>query len=296
MRKPKPLSRGSPYATGGSIAVTAILAFTLFALSKPAKEIEKAKRVEPVQKQASVILANAPVSLPPPPAAVRPISERPEKQKEAVYKKKSIDKTKRPVNTNIPKPEKKDPLPREVLKKKEEIQPKTGNVLEPEEAIEKGRASLRLLEHGKEEMVNLVWPENPDEMERLYTILKSRLGMQTVLIDRNFRIYSVTDKPGHGSAIDRDRFSTIIRSPEGQLPRSEALTKQRLFTRHHAAKDPLTLVRIFPRMSDALLLGAIERLRQENTSGGGSKNIWIVFKNGTLRLSDSKNNAVHVKL
>ncbi|MCG8490225.1 MAG: hypothetical protein MI743_01310 [Sneathiellales bacterium] len=300
MKKPKPVSRGSPYATGSSVAITTLLALTLFALSKPDKVMEKLNKpdAELQVKPASVILANTAISLPKPPPVQMPEPEL-EAKSPANIKTENNNRAKKSEAQAKPAAsmtEKKGPLPREVLKKKQDPVLTKNAVLEPEELIEKGRTSLKLLEHGKEDMINLVWPENPEEMETLYKILKSRLGMQTVLIDQSFRIYSMDEQPGQGTSIDRDRFSTIIRSPEGQLPNTEAMAKQRLFARHRKAKEVLTLVRIFPRNSDALLLGAIERLRQSRETADRLQNIWISFKNGRLRLWDNRNNEIHISL
>lgn len=293
MRKPKPVSRGSPYATGGSIAVTALLAFTLFALSKPSKEIEKAERVEPVQKQASVILANAAVSLPPPPTAAPPEPDIkvtiPEKVKKAETLKETSALKEAAKREEPAKEPPSQPGQKQTQEKKVKPIPQT---VDRREATKKGRATLKLLEHGKKEMVHLVWPDHPGEMDQLYLTLKNRLGMQTVLVDEDYQLYTKTGAPGIGKPIDRDRFSTILRSPEGALPPSELKIEKQLLRRHSNGNGALILARIFPRNSDAMLLGGIEQLREKSGDAQKNNRFWITLVGDRLKLSDKKGNEI----
>lgn len=290
MKKGASLPQGTPLRNGASIAVTSLLALALIALSQSNKKVASVEEIKPeaILKTTSVMVPKSVVLLPPPPMqpAQKPVPKEEPKVDMKLSKATELrkEKTKTEQVTKVSKKELSEP-----------VQAKnTTKIIRRQEAIRDGRASLKLLEHGKDEMVNLVWPDDMGERAKLYRVLKNRLGMQSVLIDEEFRIYTEVTPPGMGAQLNRDRFSTIIRAPEGVLPNEEEIVVERLSRRHQNARGSLQHVRIFPRDSDAMLLGAIQALRSSSNSLETNNDIRISIDGRSLRLSDYSENEIRI--
>lgn len=136
----------------------------------------------------------------------------------------------------------------------------SSSVIEPGElASTEGRTVLRLLEHGSGPDVELAWPRQSSDRDRLYARLRACFGMQVALLDRQERMFIAKGDPGSPWDINTDRYSGFIRRPSGSLSREERLEATRI-RNHHGELHQAHLVRVFPREVDALLLGGLRQL------------------------------------
>lgn len=128
----------------------------------------------------------------------------------------------------------------------------------PEE-VRRGRALLRILEHGTGPRIELAWPRDAGERERLYRRLRDCFGMRIAVVDWNGRLFRAEEAPGVPWELDLDRYSGFVRSPDGRLEREEMTVVKRIHD-HHAGRVSGWPVRVFPRQVDALLLGGLQHL------------------------------------
>ena len=249
-----------PFATGTSVGLTLVLAITLLHLTENRSSERTETPVSDALQNPKLRLQK--VMLPPPPVLIvkashdKAVEEQSAKQAES----RSPAKTRKPASNVKPQE----------------------NRIDRKVATEIGRAQLKLLEHGKQEMVQIIWPETKRERDLLYRILADELGMQSVLIDSDFRIYDETSLPGTGQPLNRDKFSGVIRSPAGTLPDAEKIIIRNLKARHQASKAPLIVARIFPRVSDAMILGTLMSLATPDRKQSGENTIRMHYKQGAL--------------
>ena len=121
-----------------------------------------------------------------------------------------------------------------------------------------GRALLRILEHGSGPDINFAWPDNENERDSLFVLLRKCFGMQTALLDQNKRLFRRSDTSGKPWIIDMDRISGFTRMAGGKLTHLEQkIIKQ---TRQQHSQIRLNaVVRMFPRKFDGGLLGELAR-------------------------------------
>ena len=128
----------------------------------------------------------------------------------------------------------------------------------PVKASAAGRPLLRLLEHGRGPSLEIAWPGNRLDRDRLHRLFTTCYGMRVAVLDGQGRLF-VTDSPrGMPWAINTDRFSGFVRRSSGGGPVQERQTVRRIRDRHDLPGG--ATVRIFPRHADALLLGGLHRL------------------------------------
>jgi hypothetical protein len=125
--------------------------------------------------------------------------------------------------------------------------------------IRKGRRLLKLLEHGQGPTIEITWPRNVKARTRLFGYLSTCYGMQTALLDGDGRLYMEGGRRGRKWAINLDRFSGFVRQPDSIIAPAErrAAEKVRLY---HGLIPAAHVVRVFPRVVDAALLGGLKRL------------------------------------
>lgn len=125
--------------------------------------------------------------------------------------------------------------------------------------LRQGRALLKILEHGKGPGIEITWPANAQQRENLYQLLHRCFGMRTAMINSSGLLFRHDTPAGEAWRPNLDRFSGFIRQPEGYLARQEARDAEQIAQHHHFGTEAQP-VRIFPRRSDALLLGGLQQL------------------------------------
>lgn len=253
----------SVLVSGLLVVVLLVSQFQLTEKPATAKPLKQSQSTPLQALGRPVAVAMASVALPPPPLA------SPEKQSATVVKatlvekknatpqtikkpvlKKAISKKKRKSITN--KSASKNVVPKKVTSPT--VRMLLANT-SPE--AKKGRMLLRLLEHGLGPSIGLAWPEGAAARSSLYKLLRRCYGMFTALMAADGTLYSVAES---GKWIpDMDRYSGFVRQPVGILPPVENKEAQR--ARHLLRLGPkTTLVRLFPRHVDAVLLGGLQNL------------------------------------
>ncbi len=122
------------------------------------------------------------------------------------------------------------------------------------EVVAQGWTLLRLQEHGAGPGIEIAWPDEAAERERLHAILRRCHGMRLALMTPEGKLYRAGDAPGTAWQVDLDRFSGFIREAQGRLASEERREIGRL-RRHHGIDG--NTVRIFPRVVDAAFFGGL---------------------------------------
>ncbi len=125
--------------------------------------------------------------------------------------------------------------------------------------VRKGRRLLKLLEHGKGPVIEIAWPRSEKERTRLFGYLNSCYGMRTALMDSGGRLYVEGGKRGRRWEINLDRFSGFVRRPDGIIAPAERRAAEKV-RQYHGLIPAVHVVRVFPRVVDAALLGGLKRL------------------------------------
>ena len=245
-------------------------------MEKPVKKSQQAPPRKPIKS-----LAVAAFALPPPPAIqkkqpVRLMNAVTIKKPPTQKKKKPIVKAKKAVPTQkkkIPNIKIKKPSPKKVAVRADQkttprkLRPRTVRVSVTDRSPEakEGRTLLRLLEHGSGPTIEIAWPDGNSARSSLYHLLRSCYGMRTALMNAGGSLY-VTDGDRNWRP-DMDRFSGFVRQPSGALPAAENKEVGAIRRRHGLGPEG-TVVRLFPRNVDAILLGGLRNIlvgRYQNT-------------------------------
>ena len=196
--------------------------------------------------------ATRPIVLPPPPLSAVPPPPKPAEPPRA-----------RP--RIVPLQAMPEPTAAKTASPKPKTNPPVAAPLDPNE-LSRGRALLRILEHGAGPSVEIAWPEGAADRDRLFRVFRDCFAMEMALMDRDGRLYTLEGPPRQAWAINMDRYSGFVRQPAGRLTVTET-RRAREIRRHHGGLGDAAMVRLFPRRVDALLLGGLRRL-----IGGGYGN------------------------
>ena len=132
-----------------------------------------------------------------------------------------------------------------------------------------GRVLLRRLEHGKGPGIEIAWPADPRQRQRLHTLLTKCYGMRAARMKRDGRLFVADGVPGEPWSIDMDRMSGFVRQVVGTMTPAERQAVERIVA-HHGGQVPGAVVRLFPRAVDAGLLGGLQTLGGLNYETGRS--------------------------
>jgi hypothetical protein len=121
-----------------------------------------------------------------------------------------------------------------------------------------GRILLQLLEGGQGPSIEILWPGEASERERLAARLADCLGMQLALLDPAGGLLLPASGDGVPRGFDGDRLSGFVRAPTGGLTEREQVAERAVRQLHPGPH--LAAVRLFPRDTDAALLGGLARL------------------------------------
>ena len=132
--------------------------------------------------------------------------------------------------------------------------------------LSKGRAFLKILEHGSGPDIHFAWPDTSHTRNRLFRLLRKCYGMQVALLDRRKRLFRWSDRTGHHWKIDMDRMSGFTRLATGRLSRLEQKLIGQI-RRKHPNIQLITPVRMFPRNFDGGLLGELAHFIKKDSRG-----------------------------
>lgn len=123
-------------------------------------------------------------------------------------------------------------------------------------AAQTGRSLLKFLEHGKGPAIEIIWPDQAPVRDRLYSHLTNCFGMVSAILTKA-QFY----KEGQTGpwALNPDLFSGFLRQPTGNLPQVERAQISRIQNQNGLSRSSAA-VRLFPRQSDAILLGGLQQL------------------------------------
>lgn len=211
----------------------------VWSASKPAPHL-----AAPTARVAAIDLPSPPVPAPAAPAAPKPLTALkpvPEKQARSLQALRSSPRT--PI-ADTPVSEAAQPAVRAI--------PGTAGT-----EASGGGALLRLLEHGLGPRVEIAWPSDAEESERLYDTFGRCFGMRTLVLTASGTLHAGDGPAGLPWRPDLDRDSGFVRQPSGVETRREKMVADDIRARHGVAGD---VVRIFPRAVDAAFLGGLAAL------------------------------------
>ena len=136
---------------------------------------------------------------------------------------------------------------------------KNGTVMLDGEGVHQGRALLRILEHGEGPSVEIGWPANGTVREHLFQRFASCYGMRIALMDGDGRLFVADGRRQIPWPVNLDRYSGYVRQANGVVGRAERQAVGRIRA-HHGTVTGATVVRLFPRRVDAILLGGLHAL------------------------------------
>jgi hypothetical protein len=126
------------------------------------------------------------------------------------------------------------------------------------QSLRRGRALLRILEHGSGPEINFAWPENHAARNNLFDIFRRCYGMHVALLGSNNFLYRLTDPAGKPWKPNMDKVSGFSRIVGGKIAESEEKLIYRLKRRHSSIRGG-TPVRLFPRNFDGAVLGGLSK-------------------------------------
>jgi hypothetical protein len=126
------------------------------------------------------------------------------------------------------------------------------------QSLRKGRALLRILEHGSGPEINFAWPENHAARNNLFDIFRRCYGMHVALLGSNNFLYRLTDPAGKPWKPNMDKISGFSRIVGGKIAESEEKLIYRIKRRHSSIRGG-TPVRLFPRKFDGAVLGGLSK-------------------------------------
>lgn len=217
-------------------------------IEKPAKH----SQLFPLPQELKQSLAVATITFPPPPESVKNQPVKAMKGVPVEKKKEAMVKTKKPALKQAMARDVKRPSPKMLESSTVRV-----SILDTSPKAKEGRTLLRLLEHGSGPSIGLAWPEGDVARSSLYMLLRGCYGMKTALMDIDGTLYSSTESRKWRP--DMDHYSGFVRQPSGLLPSGENKEAEAVRRRHRLGPDS-TIVRLYPRRVDAVLLGGLQSL------------------------------------
>ncbi|MBL6928900.1 MAG: hypothetical protein ISR44_06980 [Rhodospirillales bacterium] len=241
---------------------------TLKPLQTKEAVVEPPKTVKPMEPTAK------PERIETKPMVVKPLEkkvEAPPKPKE-LKPRKPMKAVKAAQKAPVVKPRKSEPVPikakpRIAEPKPEPVQSETVHVSVRSggQVAKEGRALLRLLEHGSGPTIEIAWPTGSSNRRNLYRTLSGCFGMQAILMDGSGNLFAAKGQKGQKWEINLDRYSGFVRQPAGFIAPQER-TSADAIRRYHGFGWDRSVVRVFPRQVDSVLLGGLQQVLGENYS------------------------------
>lgn len=149
--------------------------------------------------------------------------------------------------------------PREQMESQSSFASNTASQIEAATSPEVGQTLLRILEHGKGPSIEIAWPDNDRERSQLFDHFRDCHGMRIALMDQKGRLFVKEGAAGDAWDINLDRYSGFVRRPSGAMS-GEEMKAAHLIKMHHGIRGYVSQVRLFPRTSDAVLLGSFKNV------------------------------------
>lgn len=122
-----------------------------------------------------------------------------------------------------------------------------------------GRTLLRVLEHGKGPVIEIAWPSGAAAQRALYATFVQCFDMKVALMNGQGDLFIAEGKARQRWEINLDRYSGFLRQAHGSTSQEEQ-NQVRAIDRFHRGLNGADVVRIFPRLVDARLLGGLKAL------------------------------------
>ena len=236
MPPPKPIAANEPKPEPKSMAMAEV---TLPPPPAPPEAAPEPKSVTPLTPEAKPESTKA--------TTVEPLQTQPQKLEP---KAEAEVKTIQPMAPTPP--------PAQAPEKPKQAAPQPKPAPTPKHAASEGRPLLRLLEHGKGPSVEIAWPEAASHRRHLFRVFKQCYGMRVAVMAADGNLFDGASNPGQPWAVNLDRFSGFVRQSGGNAALEEHRTARQIRDRH--GLWGATTVRLFPRGTDALLLGGLKHL------------------------------------
>ncbi len=208
------------------------------------------------------------VKLPPPPVAapapkMKPLKVQKPVLAKAPFKPAPLKSAKRAIpnvkeNRSFLKPAPAREAFVEAVSVPDEPESKRPTIAPDEKATIKGRALLRLLEHGSGPSVEIAWPESANSRERLYLHFRDCYGLRVAVLTEKEQLFVDQGNPGTPWQLNLDAFSGFMRQHGGGASRQETAEAGRIRRLHRLRRQGAS-VRVFPRHVDAVLLGGLQQ-------------------------------------
>ncbi len=276
--------------TLASIIVTGVVALLLIELANETPKRKDAAIPEPEaaapEKPAAAVVAT--MTLPPPPAPppdreitplarsvptppvqeIEPLKQQSQPPVQEVEPIKQQPPVTAEATTIEPlqarQPETPTPAPTPAIKAEAPLQPPQPQ--ETRTAVEAGRPLLKMMELGEGPSIEISWPRDSRVRADLYRVFSRCYGMRVALMTAAGSLYDEASDPGRAWPINTDRFSGFLRRSQGGATTEERGATRRIKARHGLSKA--TAVRVFPRKTDAALLGGLKSLTGEGYGKG----------------------------
>lgn len=235
------------------LLVAVLLIWQLQLIEKPKIEKRvKHSQLFPLPQELKQSLAIATITFPSPPESVKKQPVKAKKREPVEREKITPVKTRKPALKQTTARDVKHSAPKKVVSPTVRV-----SILDTSPITKEGRTLLRLMEHGSGPSIGLAWPEGDVARSSLYKILRGCYGMKTALMDVDGTLYSSTESRKWRP--DMDHYSGFVRQPSGLLPSDENKEAEAVRRRHRLSPDS-TIVRLYPRRVDAVLLGGLQNL------------------------------------
>lgn len=150
------------------------------------------------------------------------------------------------------------PPPVERVVAKAEPSPASPKLVTEKEVATEGRVLLRMFEQGAGPSIEIRWPSQSGQRDKLYDVFVQCLGMRVGILDDQGHLYLGEGTPNQPLALNTDKYSGFVRRPEGAIAADEQreITRIRAYHTSAAAAPP---ARMFPRRVDAFLIGGLRQ-------------------------------------
>lgn len=129
--------------------------------------------------------------------------------------------------------------------------------------VSEGRVLLKLLETGKGPNVEIAWPHQIIQQDKLFNAFQTCLGLRTGLMTGTGEFYLLHGTAGSPALINPDETSLFLRQIVGKISKSEQAILSKIKKRHAVERGQP--VRLFNRVVDAALLGALAEFFPKNS-------------------------------
>ncbi len=126
------------------------------------------------------------------------------------------------------------------------------------EVATEGRVLLRMFEQGAGPSIEIRWPSQAGQRDRLYDVFVQCLGMRVGILDDQGHLYLGDGPRNQALTLNTDKYSGFVRRPEGAIAEDEQREIARIRA-YHASASGAPPARMFPRRVDSFLIGGLRQ-------------------------------------